>query len=253
MPKTRCNTRSDSHNSDSATCDPTTASTYALSSRSQLQSLTVAALQQELKASNLCFMRNKAVLSQCLHDTLQLPADTTTQLTIGNSQSATGQASMTPTQHSNLTTSQNDAPINETLCLLLLQLQQLPPQQLSTLLLQVNSGDIQTPITEAAITNPTPPTSQNHLVIPTSGATVTSSSQLTASLDLLPQLTANSQKHPPPRTCYFKQSPIISVTDHSHLPHTKTIDCSVTAHNLHFQSVTCFNSQPQSTVSINKN
>ena len=101
-------------------------------------------------------------------------------------------ASATPTQHTNLTTSQNDTQMNETLRLLSLQLQQLPPQQLSTLLLQAISGGTQTPVSETIVNNPALPAS----LIPTSGATVISSSQSTASFNLLPKSTASSQAHP---------------------------------------------------------
>ena len=197
MPKTRRNARSDLHNSDSATFDPTTPSTWSSASRSQLQSLTVATLQQELKARNLRCTGNKAVLSQRLHDALQLPADATTQRNNNDSQSDTGPASATPTQHTNLTTSQNDAQMNETLRLLSLQLQQLPPQQLSTLLLQAISGGTQTPASETIVNNPAPPASQNQPVIPTSGQHITPSSQSRASFNLPPPSQQQAAKHTP--------------------------------------------------------
>ena len=222
-----------------------------------------------------------------------MPADATTQRNNNDSQSDTGQASATPTQHTNFTTSQNDAQMNETLRLPSLQLQQFPPQELSgkgssnwlTVLpgqehrfalhktafydaialrygwdparlpdhfpcgvkfsirstafpaLKVDSQPLYTHneirnltaslLTEVChevqveptlqplsgesfnhatlnkedgaltiINNPAPPASQNQPMIPTSGTTVTSSSQSTANFNLLPQSTASSQAHP---------------------------------------------------------
>ena len=123
MPKTRQITRADSR----ATFDPATPSTWPLASLAQLRSLTMAALQQELKSRNLRHTGNKAVLSQHLHDALKLQqADASTQIADGTP-TATGQASnVTPTvtsQHSNATASHIDATAAESLHLLSSQLQ----------------------------------------------------------------------------------------------------------------------------------
>jgi len=84
MPKTCRNTRSGSHNSDSVTFDPTTSSIWSLALLSQLQSLTVAALQQELKAGTYALYEIRLCY---LNASMQLPADATTQQTTDDSQS----------------------------------------------------------------------------------------------------------------------------------------------------------------------
>ena len=179
MPKTCRNTRSDLQNSDLATFNPTTPSTWPLASLSQLISLTEAVLLQELKSRNLHHME---VSSHLLHDALQLQANTRTQ--VG-----------TPTVHSNPTTSHNNTMTNEMLCLLSSQLQQLPQQQLTNKLLQAISSGTLIPQLQVTITNPNPQASQTQLVIPTSATTVTPTSQPAASLTLFPQSTANNQEY----------------------------------------------------------
>ena len=159
MPKTCRITRADSQ----ATFDPATPSTWPSALLAQLRSLTVAALQQELKSRNLRHTGNKAVLSQCLHDALKLQADASTQIADGTP-TATGQASnVTPTvtsQRSNATTSHIDATAAELLRLLSSQLQQLPQPQLTNLLLQAISGGSQIPQPQVTIASTSPPAPQ---------------------------------------------------------------------------------------------
>ena len=193
MPKTRRITRADSR----ATFDPTTPSTWPSASLAQLKSLTVAALQQELKSRNLRHTGNKAVLSQRLHDALKLQADTSTQIA-DSTPTVTGQASIvTPTvtsQHSNTTASHIDATAAESLRLLSSQLQQLPQPQLTNLLLQAISGGSQMSQPQVTIASTSPPAPQAQLVTPTSGTTVTPTSLPAAGPNLSSQSSANNQE-----------------------------------------------------------
>jgi len=162
MPRTRQNT---GQNSDSETFDPNNPSTWLTTSLSQLRSLTVAMLQQELKNRNL---RNKAVLSQRLHDTLCLQSDA-----IPSNSDATQSITSLASQHSDATAGHDNALTNEMLSLLSVQLQQLPQQQLMNLLIQAISSGNQISQSQITASNPHPPVSQPPLVIPTPGATVT--------------------------------------------------------------------------------
>jgi len=93
--------------------------------------LTLTVLQQELKSRNFHHTENTAVLSQPLHDALQLPANIKTQRGDDIDPATDVNSHATPTvtsQHSNLTSNQSDASTIKTLRLVSSQIEQLPPQ-----------------------------------------------------------------------------------------------------------------------------
>ena len=139
-----------------------------------------------------------------------------------------------------------------------LHLQQLPPQQLSILLLRAISGGIQTPISETMVNNPARPASLNQTVIRTSVTTVTSSSQSTASFNLLPQSIPSSQAHPYKQqlmSLLLRATPGGTQRSQSQVPQSQvtfTMQTPLAAQSqlaVPIRSDTYFNSQPQPTSS----
>jgi len=130
MPKTRKNNRNTTAGMAAGEAmdslngfDPATPSTWGTASLSQLRTLSVTVLQQELKSRNLSHTGNKSTLSKRLHETFNSAADATHSTDVASS-------------HSNIDALSNHS---NTLHHLSSQLQQLPQQQLTNLLLQAIS------------------------------------------------------------------------------------------------------------------
>ena len=119
--------------------DPATPSTWSSAILSQLRTLTVERLQDELKTCNLSHTGKKRTLLKRLYESLHSEGQETMTTEVASPRSPP-----TPQRHSDATTSHNDAnaAIDQSNALQQLssQLKQPPQQQLTNLLLQAISG-----------------------------------------------------------------------------------------------------------------
>jgi len=146
MPKTHRHAASTTQESDNNGFDHNTPSTWHLASLEQLHTTTVATLQKELRSRNLPLKGNKSVLSSHLYQSLH--PTTSDEGSPSSNQGGTSMASSVTTtatlRHSNQTTCQTGAS-NETFRLLSSQLQSLPQQQLTSLVIQaISANSLQT-------------------------------------------------------------------------------------------------------------